>query len=112
MENDFLDFLGGLFEDAAWFAGCGWVVLVVGVVWLCVYVGGQLTLADVQACQAHAQCSVSTLPGFLHVPRRELVATAPQFVPSAPALPASATQAQPAPHGQRLVAAPHQGFSS
>jgi hypothetical protein len=103
MESDFLDFMGGLFEDAAWFPGCGWLMLFAGIVWASAYVGGQLTLADVQACQqAHAQCSVHKSDGFLHVPRRELIVTAPAAA-SAPML--------HAPAGQRLAGTP-QGAAS
>ncbi|MBK3780328.1 hypothetical protein G3A43_08660 [Paraburkholderia aspalathi] len=74
-----LEVLGGLFEDIIFFQWGGVLALIVGVLWLCVYAGSQMELADVQACEAHNACTVSTEQGFFHVPVRHLV-TAPPVV--------------------------------
>lgn len=70
---DVLDLLGELLADILMFQLGLKVAVVVGVVWLAVYAGGQLELADVQDCQAHAPCSVTTDKGLFSLPVRHLI---------------------------------------
>ncbi|WP_126223350.1 hypothetical protein [Burkholderia ambifaria] len=67
-----LDLLGELFADILMFQLGLKVAVVVGVLWLAVYAGGQLELADVQACQVHAACTITTDKGLFSLPVRHL----------------------------------------
>jgi hypothetical protein len=84
-----LELVGSLFEDMVFFQWGGWAALIVGGIWLCLYAGSQMELADVQACQTHNTCSVST-EKILHVPVRHLIQAAPA-ASSAPSVPAAAS---------------------
>lgn len=82
-----LDLLGELFADILMFQLGLKVAAVVGVLWLAVYAGGQLELADVQACQAHTPCAVTTEKGLFNLPVRHL-APVLQQVPTPVPVPA------------------------
>ncbi|RQR65448.1 hypothetical protein DIE18_03065 [Burkholderia sp. Bp9125] len=69
---DVLDLLGELLADMLMFQLGLKIAVVVGVVWLAVYAGGQLELADVQACQVHAACTITTDKGLFNLPVRHL----------------------------------------